>query len=305
MKHNKQPNLPNRRDKQRENLIGWLFCSPYLLFTLFMFLIPLAWAVWLSTMDWNLMSDNRVFVGLGNFKDLFTDVAVQKAFINSFRYLIPIVVLCVVGGIIIAMIVNELPSRVKGIASVIMFIPYLTSGVATSVLVKYMFAYNSVLNTFLRKHFDLRISWFNDKRTAFCLIVGIVVWKCCGYYAMFFFSALQGISEEVLEAASLDGATGLRQFFSIKLPLILPSISSVTALAAGLALGIYTEPYLLTSGGPSRTTTSWILEIYYAAFTNFRSGYGTAMAILYAVEIFIILKVIDFIMNKLIHKFGC
>ena len=306
MKKLKKTNKPLRtRDKKRENLIGWLFCSPYFLYTIVMFLIPLIWAVWLSTMDWNLMSENRIFVGIKNFIDLFSDEAVKRAFLNSFRYLIPIVFLCVAGGMGIALVVNELPERIKGAASVVMFIPYLTSGVATAVLVKYMCAYNSVLNIFLRDHFNLKISWFTDKKAAFCIIVGIVVWKCCGYYAMFFLSALQGISEEILEAASLDGATGMRQFFCIKLPLMLPSISSVTALAAGLALGIYTEPYLLTSGGPSGATTSWILEIYYSAFTNFRSGYGTAMAILYAIEIFIILKLIDFIMNKLIQKFGC
>ena len=79
----------------------------------------------------------------------------------------------------------------------------------------------------------------------------------------------------------------------------------VIALAAGLALGIYTEPFLLTSGGPSGATTTWTLEIYYSAFTKFDSGYATAMAIVYAVEIFIILKILDVVMRRLTEKFGC
>ena len=115
MKKLKKTNKPLRtRDKKRENLIGWLFCSPYFLYTIVMFLIPLIWAVWLSTMDWNLMSENRIFVGIKNFIDLFSDEAVKRAFLNSFRYLIPIVFLCVAGGMGIALVVNELPERIKG-----------------------------------------------------------------------------------------------------------------------------------------------------------------------------------------------
>ena len=300
-----QMSVGARRRRRKENAQGWLLNLPYLAYTLFMFLIPLGWALWLSTQDWNLMSDRPSFVGVRNFADLLKDRRVQSAFVNSFRYLIPVVLLCLVFGLLIAFLVNTLPSGFRGVASVAMFIPYLTSGVATSVLVKYMFAYNSVLNQFLRKWFGIHISWFTDKRWAFVILVMIVVWKCSGYYALFFLSALSGISSDVLEAASLDGAGKRQIIFHIQIPMILNSVSSVISLAAGLALGIYTEPYLLTSGGPSGATTTWTLEIYYTAFTKFKSGYGTAMAIVYAVEIFLLLKLIDLVMRKVIDRFGC
>ena len=80
--------------KKQESILGWLFCSPYLAFSLVFFLIPLMWAFWLSTMDWNLMSDDKKFVGTGNFVNLFLDNKVQAAFVNSYRYLLPIVILC-------------------------------------------------------------------------------------------------------------------------------------------------------------------------------------------------------------------
>ena len=78
--------------------MGWLLNGPYLIYSLIFFLIPLIWAFWLSTMDWNLMSEQKTFVGIRNFAGLFSDSRVKAAFINSYRYLLPIVVLCFAGG---------------------------------------------------------------------------------------------------------------------------------------------------------------------------------------------------------------
>lgn len=171
--------------------MGWLLNGPYLIYSLIFFLIPLIWAFWLSTMDWNLMSEQKTFVGIRNFAGLFSDSRVKAAFINSYRYLLPIVVLCFAGGLIIALLVSNLPDKIKGLVAVLFFIPYLTSGVATSVVVKYFFNYNSAFNTFLRDQFNLNINWLTDQRYAFAVMVGIVVWKMSGYYALFILSALK------------------------------------------------------------------------------------------------------------------
>lgn len=289
---------------KRENMLGWLFSSPYLLFSLVFFLIPLVWAFWLSTMDWNLMSPNRKFVGAGNFLALFKDTKVQAAFVNSFRYLVPIVVLCFVGGLVIALLVAQVPEKIKGFIAVLFFVPYLTSGVATSVVVKYLLAYNSVLNTFLRSKFGLDVAWLQDKKVAFAIMVGLVVWKMSGYYALFILSAIEGVSEDVNEAAMLDGSTGLHKLLHVTLPMIMPTLTTVIVLATGLAFGIYTEPYLLTGGGPNLATTTWQLEIYNASFTRFQSGYGAAMAIANAVQIFVTLRIINAVTNRLNKRFG-
>ena len=160
---------------KRAGLMGWLLNGPYLIYSLIFFLIPLIWAFWLSTMDWNLMSEQKTFVGIRNFASLFSDSRVKAAFINSYRYLLPIVVLCFAGGLIIALLVSNLPDKIKGLVAVLFFIPYLTSGVATSVVVKYFFNYNSAFNTFLRDQFNLNINWLTDQRYAFAVMVGIVV----------------------------------------------------------------------------------------------------------------------------------
>ncbi len=289
---------------KKRGIVGWLLNAPYLIYSLVFFLIPLIWAAWLSVMDWNLMSKNKTFVGLNNFKALFTDARVQAAFVNSFKYLVPIVILCFIGGLIIALLVSKLPDKIKGIVAVLFFIPYLTSGVATSVVVKYFFNYNSVFNTFLREHFNLNINWLTDERFAFWIMVGIVVWKMSGYYALFILSGIESIDVEVNEACALDGSKGFHKLIHVTLPIIMPTLTTVIVLATGLAFGIYTEPYLLTGGGPNLSTTSWQLEIYNTSFTRFQSGYGAAMAIASAVQIFITLRIINFVTDKLNHKFG-
>uniref|UniRef100_N2A6I5 ABC transmembrane type-1 domain-containing protein n=1 Tax=Eubacterium plexicaudatum ASF492 TaxID=1235802 RepID=N2A6I5_9FIRM len=288
----------------RSNLVGWLLNSPYLIYSVVFFLIPLIWAVWLSMMDWNLMSQNKTFVGLDNFKALFSDTKVRAAFVNSYRYLVPIVLLCFICGLVIALLVSKLPDKIKGFVAVLFFVPYLTSGVATSVVVKYFFNYNSVFNTFLRDHFDLNINWLTDKRYAFGIMVGIVVWKMSGYYALFILSGIESIGADVNEACALDGSRGFHKLFHVTLPMIMPTLTTVFVLATGLAFGIFTEPFLLTGGGPNLSTTSWQLEIYNTSFTRFQSGYGAAMAIANAVQIFITLRIINFFTDKLNRKFG-
>ena len=212
---------------KKRGIVGWLLNAPYLIYSLVFFLIPLIWAAWLSVMDWNLMSKNKTFVGLNNFKALFTDARVQAAFVNSFKYLVPIVILCFIGGLIIALLVSKLPDKIKGIVAVLFFIPYLTSGVATSVVVKYFFNYNSVFNTFLREHFNLNINWLTDERFAFWIMVGIVVWKMSGYYALFILSGIESIDVEVNEACALDGSKGFHKLIHVTLPIIMPTLTTV------------------------------------------------------------------------------
>lgn len=293
-----------RNSKKKTNLVGWGLNAPYLIYSLIFFLIPLFWAFWLSTMEWNLMSVDKKFVGFANFKALFFDTRIQAAFVNSFRYLLPIVVLCFLGGLVIALLVSQLPDKIKGIVAVLFFIPYLTSGVATSVVVKYFFNYNSAFNEFLRNQFDLTINWLTDPKTAFAIMVGIVVWKMSGYYALFILSGVESIGSDVNEACELDGSAGFHKLIHITIPMIMPTLTTVVVLATGLAFGIFTEPFLLTGGGPNLSTTSWQLEIYNTSFTKFQSGYGAAMAIASAVQIFVTLRVINFFMNKLNKKFG-
>ena len=246
----------NNKKNYKANIMGWLLNSPYIIYSVVFFLIPLVWAVWLSTMNWNLMSQNKIFVGIKNFKQMFMSAKVRAAFFNSFRYLVPIVILCLVFGLLLALLVSNLPDKIKGVVSVLFFVPYLISGVATSVVVRYFFSYNSAFNVFLRNQFHYDISWFQNPTSAFWIIVFLIVWKMSGYYALFLISAIEGVGVDINEACELDGSRGFHKLIHVTLPMILPTLTTVIVLAAGLAFGIYTEPYLLTGGGPANATTT-------------------------------------------------
>ena len=289
--------------KRKTNIMPWVFNTPYMAYSLVFLFLPLIWAVWLSLTDWNLMSPDYNFVNVQNFLELFTDTKVRAALWNSLRYLVPIVILCFVSGLGIALMVSKLPSKLKGIAAVMFFIPYLTSGVSTSVMIKYLFSYNSALSIFLRKQFGLNINWLQSK-WAFWIIIFMIVWKMSGYYALFILSGIESVSEDVYEAAKMDGCIGFKKLVYITIPMIMPTLTSVVVLAAGLAFQIFSEPFLLTGGGPLLATTTWQLEIYNASFVRFRSGYGAAMAIANAVQIFVVVQLISWCMNRLNKKFG-
>jgi multiple sugar transport system permease protein len=279
--------------------IGWTFSAPYFIYAIIFFCIPLVWAVWLSTMDWNLMSITKNFVGLQNFIDAVTGEKVQAAFFNTLKYMAVLIPSVITFATAIALLLHSLPTKIKGIYSVSFFIPYLTSGVAVSVVVRYFFSYSSLFNVFLREHFNWDIRWFQSPFWAFMIISGIVVWKISGYYALILLSALESVPKEVYDAAAVDGVTGIQRFFRITLPMIVSSYSTVLVLLAGLIFGIFSEPYLLTGGGPLLATTTWYLELYNTSFVRFDSGLGASIAILNAIQIFITIRLITHLMDKI------
>lgn len=253
--------------------------------------------------DWNLISPDYEFLGIGNFLELFSDENVMAAFWNGFKYLIPIVVFSFLLSLGIALLVSQLPEMLKGIAAVAFFIPYLISGVSSAVLVKQLLSYNSFINVFLREIFSIDVNWLQSD-AAFWILIAEIVWKLSGYYALFLLSGIASIETEVHEAAALDGCTGLRKLIYITLPMITPTITSVVVLAAGVSFQIFAEPFLLTGGGPNDSTTSWLLEIYRTSFVNFEAGYGAAMAIGNAVQIFVVVQLVTWLMERLNRRFG-
>ena len=299
------PTILQKKDSHRRNYrksknrIGWTFSAPYIIYGLIFFCIPLVWAIWLSTMDWNLMSITRTWVGLQNFIDAVSGEKVQAAFFNSLKYMAVLLPSVMIIATAIALLLHNLPSKIKGIYSVSFFVPYLTSGVAVSVVVRYFFSYSSLFNVFLREQMGMDIRWFQSPFWAFAIIIGIVVWKISGYYALIILAALESIPQEIYDAAEVDGARGFAGFFRITLPMILSSISTVLVLLAGLIFGIFSEPYLLTGGGPLLSTTTWYLELYNTSFVRFDSGLGASIAILNAVQIFITIRLLTLVMDKL------
>lgn len=275
----------------QKELRGWLLASPYFLSALLFFLIPLGWSLSLVFFEWNLIAPVRPFVGLGNFIEAFKSTRVHHAFFNTYKFMAIFVPGVLAASLGLALIVQHLP-RLKHLYAVGFFLPYLASGVAIGLVVRGLLSYDSPFNEFLRKIFGEAPRWLRDPVWATVVISLMIIWKFSGYYALIFLAGLQGIPRELYEAAALDGAGPFTQFRKITLPLLYPAFYTVLVLAVGLCFGIFTEPYVLTGGGPRFATHTWQLEIYYQAFERFRAGYGAAVAVFNAVATFLSILVI-------------
>jgi multiple sugar transport system permease protein len=285
--------------RKNQGWLGWLFASPYLLYAIIFFLIPLVWSLFLSVTDWNLISPTYSFVGLENYAEAFKSQGVQSAFFVTFKFMAVFVPLVIAFSIIVALIVQGLP-RFKGLFLIGFFLPYLASGVVSSLIVKGILSYNSPLNEFLRGTLGLDINWLGSPFAALFVVALIIAWKFTGYYALILTSGFESISQDVYEAAMIDGVTPWQRFWKITLPLLYPALFTVLILSIGVTFGIFTEVYQLTGGGPNFATNTWQMEIFTKAFSNLQAGYASAIAIIASIVTFVAI----YIIRKLLELWG-
>ncbi|MFU0789715.1 carbohydrate ABC transporter permease [Virgibacillus proomii] len=285
--------------KKQNNKLGWLFTSPYLIFTLIFFLLPLLWSFWLALTDWNMISPDINFVGFDNFLNAMKNPAVQSSFFVTYKFLIIFVPLALFMSMGIALLVNGLP-KFKGLFMVAFFLPYLSSGVVTSLIVKGLLSYNGSINTFLRTEFNMNVDWLGNPNIAIFIVSLMIAWKMSGYYGLILISGLGNINKEIYEAAAIDGASRWTTFWKITFPMLYPAFFTVTVLAVGISFGIFTEVYQLTGGGPNFATNTWQMEIYNQAFVGLKSGYASAIALIASVVTFASIAVI----RKLLERWG-
>ncbi|QHW32825.1 sugar ABC transporter permease [Paenibacillus rhizovicinus] len=284
--------------EQRNNKLGWLFTSPYLIYSVVFFFVPLIWTFFLSITDWNMIKPKFNFVGISNFADALQSPNVHAAFWNTYRFMLIFVPLVTVLAIGVAVLVHGL-SRFKGLFLIGFFLPYLSSGVVSALIVKGLLSYTSPINTALRG-MGIDIDWLGTPFTALFIVGLILAWKFTGYYALIITSGLESIDKEVYEAAAIDGVKDGQRFWRITLPLLYPSLYTTLILAFGVTFGIFTEVYQLTGGGPGNATNTWQMEIFKQAFSNLQSGYASAVALLASVATFISI----FIIRKLLEVWG-
>lgn len=285
--------------RKNQGWLGWLFASPYLLYAIIFFLIPLVWSLFLSVTDWNLISPTYSFVGLENYAEALKSQGVQSAFFVTFKFMAVFVPLVIAFSIIVALIVQGLP-RFKGLFLIGFFLPYLASGVVSSLIVKGILSYNSPLNEFLRGTLGLDINWLGSPFAALFVVALIIAWKFTGYYALILTSGFESISKDVYEAAMIDGVTPWQRFWKITLPLLYPALFTVLILSIGVTFGIFTEVYQLTGGGPNFATNTWQMEIFTKAFSNLQAGYASAIAIIASIVTFVAI----YIIRKLLELWG-
>lgn len=230
------------------------------------------------------------FNGIDNYKRMFTDTTFRKAFVNTFIYLIIQVPIMLFLGLIFAQLLNDRKLKFKGFFRTALFLPAITSLVSYSLIIKSLFATNGFVNNILLNlgWIDQAIPWLTDSLWAKILIIVSITWRWTGYNMIFYISGMQNIDNEIYEAAEIDGASKIQQFFKITIPNLKPIILFTTITSTIGTLQLFDEVQNITKGGPANGTTTLSQYIYNLSF-RFTPDFGYAAAVSFVIVFFIVL----------------
>ncbi len=275
---------------RRSDRSGYFFSLPYVIFFLAFVAYPLIFSLVLMFHRWNLVSPMQ-WIGLKNFDRLFVDPLFYTSLMNTLTFLLIHIPLQVIVALGFALLLNE-KIMGRGLFRGIYFLPVVVSGVAVTILWQQIFSFDyGVLNTLLGTLGIGPVPWLIDVHLAMPSIALMATWKNVGIYIVLFLAGLQGIPHELYEASSIDGARPLRQFFSITLPMLNPTIMVIVVLSTIGGFSLFIEPYILTGGGPMESTLSGMLYIYNQAFYFGHMGYAATLGFIYAIVIFIVVMI--------------
>mgnify|MGYP001484094829 FL=1 len=277
--------------KTKENIAGYLFLAPQMLGVLVFSVIPIIFSFYLGFTDWDYISgfDNIEWVGLKNYIDMWKDVAFVDSLINTLIFTASTVILELGLGVVVAVIIDK---RVygSGYFKVAFFIPYISSLVAVSVVFKAMLqpTYGPVNQFLMSLGIDNPPGWFGDAKWSLAAVILLTLWRDLGYYVIVFLAALKGVSKELYEAAALDGASGLKQFFYITVPMIRPTTFFLMVTGVIGSFKAFDQIAVTTQGGPGTSSSVLVYYIYNSAFKFYKMGYASAMAWVLFILIFVV-----------------
>ncbi|WP_068785026.1 carbohydrate ABC transporter permease [Paenibacillus phocaensis] len=256
-----------------------LFTLPAMVpLTMFWF-YPLGYIIYLSFTEWDFMSPDKLFVGLQNYRDLFTNPTFYQSLRVTALFCAGSVIPVVVFGLALALLLNR---NMKGgaVYRMLMFSPWVTPTVAVSIVWSWIFEPEVGLANTLLKVMGLEgIRWLEDPSWALVGILLVTVWKSAGWGMIFYLVALRNVPAELLQAASLDGATRWRRFWNVTLPLISPTTFFLVVVQLIQSLQAYDQINVLTQGGPAGSTRTLLYLYYQSAFDAFQIGQASSVAI--------------------------
>lgn len=268
-----------RNESLKTNLTGYAFISPFIIGFLAFTLIPMFISLYLSFTSYNLFTSPR-WIGLGNFEKMFTN---DPKYWNSVRvtiyYVFVGVPLRLAFALFVAMVLNT-ASRMVGTYRTIYYLPSIIGGsVAVSIMWRNIFSEQGIVNHFLMALGAAPVNWFGNATAALGMLITLSVWQF-GSSMLIFLAGLKNISPEMYEAASVDGASPVRKFMNITLPLLSPVILFNLIMQTISAFMTFVPAYVISKGegGPLDGTMLYSLYLFRQAFMFNNMGYAAAMA---------------------------
>jgi len=264
-----------------ETAAGYMFIGPLLIGLTVLTLIPILASFALSLTSWSLVEswDKITFVGLDNFTKLFNDTVFIKSLINNFWFILVVPATLII-SILLAVLINQAVYFKDGF-KVIYFMPYISSIIAIAVVCQVLFhpEFGPINQTLQALGVENPPKWLADPNFALISIMGITLWAQIGYNLIIFLAGLQNIPKELYEAANIDGASSVRKFFSISLPLLSPTTFFLLVTGIIGSFKVFDIIVVLTNGGPSNSTSVMVYYLYDQAFVNLKTGYSSAVAV--------------------------
>jgi multiple sugar transport system permease protein len=276
---------------RRASPTPYLFLLPGIAVFLVAIIWPAIQAFQMSFYHWGIVAGSvSEWLGLDNYVRVFQDQHFWLSLENSGIYMLATVVPQMALGLLIAVLLKK-RSPTQPLFRVLFYLPVVTSWVVVSLLFKYLFAdsglVNFTLNDFLHlEHTDT--SWLADRGTALVVICLLGIWKGIGWSMMIYLAALQGVPESLEEAALMDGAGRWARFRAVTLPAINPATVFLSVMLVIGGLNVFASVELITGGGPVGQTDVVLSYMYTQAFTYLDFGYGSAIAVVLAVIVFIL-----------------
>ena len=280
---------------------GLYFVIPFFILFFVFQLYPILYTFFLSFNKFDGFSE-PVFLGLGHYKRILTDKAFLLAFTNTWRMWGVNIVLQLFFAFLFAALLTNIRLRIKcvGFFRAVFFLPNIVTAVSLSLLFGVLLGYpNGAVNQLLYGDETARyINWLGDANRARFIISLIQTWVWFGSTMIILMAGILGVPRTFYEAAEMDGANGVRQFFSITMPVIKPILLfvAVTSIVGGMQL--FDIPAILTSGGPGNATKTTVMYIYETGFAFDRFGYASALSYV----LFIILALCSFITFRTMNK---
>lgn len=287
--------------RNKESLAGILFVLPALIPLAVFWIGPVLYSFGLSFTDWDMMSPQINFVGFANYRSLLGQHDFGGILLNTLVFAVGSVVPSIVLGLLAALAVNGAKKGV-GLYRAVMFAPYITPTVAVSIVWSWIFEPRVGILNFVLGIFGLPgLQWTQSADTAMLSVIIVTVWKQIGWTMLFYMGALRKVSENLLEAAAIDGAGAVRRFFKITVPMISPTTFFLVIITTINAIQAYDQIQVLTQGGPAGATRTLLYYYYLEAFSSFNTGKASAVAVILVV-ITIILSMVETRASKnLVH----
>ena len=279
--------------EKKQALVGFVFIMPFYVLFLTFNLFPIASGFYLSFFRWDGVSIMR-FLGFENYKNIIMDRLFRKALINTISMGIANHIPALFGALVIAYILNSKLIRFQNIFKTMFFMPMVTSAVAASIIFTFIFGYQfGIVNGILVIFGMDKINWLmGDGSKIRYAVMAMFIWKWMGWNMVIYLAGMQGISEDLYEAATIDGASHGQIFWRITIPLLKPIILFTMVTSSIGMFGLFTEPFILTNsawnGGPNNGVLTVMMYLLSKAPQG-GNAYGYAAATAYIIVVFIML----------------